>query len=273
MLEFKKYPKIPRLDNSFMRITQKIHGTNAQVTIFYHEKLSLGMDVVAGSRNRWLTTQSDNYGFASFVEENKQEFIDKLGVGTHYGEWAGPGINSTEGLKEKTFLLFNTRLFGVERPLPPQTRTVPVLYEGEINTNKIQEVMDDLKTNGSKLVEGFMRPEGIVISINGQLIKKVFDQEETQWNPKKVKNKKNKKNKIDYEHLLQPLRLEKLLSRDSYYLENYPESISRIVKDYIQDLIAEDQIFGEESEIKIVKKASSGAIFSFIRQFVGAIKT
>lgn len=32
-MEFVKFPKIPRLHNSFMRITEKIDGTNAQILI------------------------------------------------------------------------------------------------------------------------------------------------------------------------------------------------------------------------------------------------
>ena len=32
-MEFVKFPKIPRLKNSLMRITEKIDGTNAQIII------------------------------------------------------------------------------------------------------------------------------------------------------------------------------------------------------------------------------------------------
>src|SRR5262245_3083508 len=85
-IEFQKFPKMGRLDQVYMTITQKIHGTNAQIVIKDGE-------IRTGCRTRYLdaSKDNDNFGFDAFVQENKQEFIDKLGNGRFYGEWAGPG--------------------------------------------------------------------------------------------------------------------------------------------------------------------------------------
>src|SRR5882762_5274769 len=108
MMEFKSFGKIPRIDNIKISITQKIHGTNAQILIVEENGEKL---LIPGSRTRWLSLGDDNYGFAKFCHDNKEEIIEKLGVGRHYGEWAGPGINAGEGLKEKTLFLFNWHHF------------------------------------------------------------------------------------------------------------------------------------------------------------------
>lgn len=102
--EFKKFPKISRFDDLQVTITQKINGTNAQIYIYEAE---MGTHIAAGSRNRWLDPHADNFGFCSFVTAHELEIVRLLGPGRHYGEWAGPGINSGEGLSEKGFYLFN----------------------------------------------------------------------------------------------------------------------------------------------------------------------
>lgn len=278
-MEFKAFTKIERIGKVFMRITQKIHGTNAQVSIiptmddlanphvftvgdkFYH--------LLVGSRTRWITPEDDNYGFAKFVYANAIEFIEKLGPGVHFGEWAGPGINSGEGLTEKTFVLFDYWKFPEGRPLPPQTKAVPVLYEGPIDASKIDEVMADLKANGSKLSPGFMRPEGVVVQIAGERYKKVFEVEETQWTgaPGDKKKREAAASK-DYGYLCQPVRLEKLLSRDEAFMREYPQSLPVIVKEYFADLIAEGQIAGTDDEVKAAKKGASSLVFNFVRTLI-----
>ena len=163
-MEFKSFNEIKKINTATITITQKIHGTNAQILIYQKEDGSL--DLCTGSRTRWIAPGDDNFGFAEFVYANKQEFIDKLGVGRWFGEWAGPGINSGEGLSEKTFFLFD--FMKVEgKPLPPRTQTVPLLYKGPFEQQAIDAAMEDLKTNGSKLFPGFMRPEGVVIQLLG----------------------------------------------------------------------------------------------------------
>lgn len=170
MKDFLEFPKIPRLSRE-MIITEKIDGTNAQILI-----TELG-EVFAGSRNRWLTPQDDNFGFAKWVEDNKQEVL-KLGVGRHFGEWWGSGIQRGYGLQngEKRLSIFNVgrwclfgqepKSFGVNKMqdiLPHCIGLVPILYEGIFDTNKVNEVLSDLRTNGSRAADGFMNPEGVIM--------------------------------------------------------------------------------------------------------------
>lgn len=277
-MEFKPFPKIERLNKAHMNITQKIHGTNAQIFIIPsspdkhgHPNLvdvdGLCFEIYCGSRTRWIYPGDDNYGFAAFVYENKEEFVRKLGVGQHFGEWAGPGINSGEGLEQRTFVLFDFWKYPPERPLPPQTVVVPVLYQGSMDLSKVQEVMNELKGSGSKLVPGFMRPEGVVVQCIGTRYKVVFDAEETQW--KKSDGRKAKLNElvnqVDYSHLLQPIRLEKLFSRDEKFLRDFPKTLPTLVSEYFDDLISEGQIVGDKGQIKAIRKGASSQVFAFIR--------
>ena len=306
-MEFKSFPDIKKLGNVIMSITQKIHGTNAHVMIYkkreYLETLdhspdeteesefatkypgkslvwefskdfsnnvelySEYLDLMTGSRTRWIAPGDDNYGFAAHVYANKQAFIDLLGEGRHDGEWAGLGINSGEGLKEKVFVLFDWYRY-VDKPLPPNTVVVPILYKGKVDFNQVQLAMDDLKTNGSKLCPGFMRPEGVVVQLQGQRYKVVFDEEEIAWTkPRDGGNaglNSKPKEVFDASHLLQPIRLEKLLSRDERYLKDYPKSLPVIAKDYF----AEDQITGTDAEKRGIRKSAGGQVFKFLQEFI-----
>lgn len=269
---FESFPDIKKLGAAALFITQKIHGSNAQIFIFQQEDGSL--DLACGSRSRWVAPGNDNYGFAEMVYANKQEFIDKLGPGRHYGEWAGPGINSGEGLKVKTFILFDHWKYPPERPLPPNTIIVPVLYSGAFDMSKVEECMDDLRKNGSKLVPGFMAPEGIVVRIKGERYKVVFQAEEAKWkghkdeNYEKIKTDQQAKALEQFGHLLQPIRLEKLLSRDEKYVKDYPKTMGLIVKDYFDDLLKEDQVTGTEAEIQGIRKQLGGNLFKFVQSVV-----
>ncbi len=267
MPAFKSFDKIEQIGKLYMTITQKIHGTNAHVLVYTNEAGEL--DLLVGSRNRYITPDDDNFGFATHVYAHKEEFL-KLGLGRHDGEWAGPGINKGEGLAQKTFVLFDARKFPEGRPLPPQTAVVPVLYKGTVDFIIIQEALADLKTNGSKLVPGFMHPEGIVAQIGGIRYKKVFTEEDTQWSGTGKKPVKLPKDQIDYTHLCQPVRLEKLLSKDEKYKRDYPMSLKYVVQDYIADLLEENQIVGTEDEMKIIRKGASSQIFTFIKQTMEA---
>lgn len=191
-LEFLEFPKMPRLSREII-ITEKIDGTNAQLLI-----TETG-EMLVGSRTRWITPQDDNHGFAKWVEGNKQELL-KLGVGRHFGEWWGSGIQRGYGLQkgEKRFSLFNVgrwALHGTEPKrivtadpriekyqdvLPEICSLVPELYRGIFDTQKIDETLDLLKTNGSYASKGFMKPEGIVVfHIAGNVgFKKTIDKDE-----------------------------------------------------------------------------------------------
>ena len=174
-LEFQEFPKMARLSRDII-ITEKIDGTNAQLLI------TEDGDLIVGSRTRWITPQDDNAGFAKWVEGNKNELL-KLGAGRHFGEWWGSGIQRGYGLQkgEKRLSLFNVgrwALYGTEPKkiltadpriekcqdiLPEGILLVPELYRGQFDTQKINEVMEDLKVKGSYAAPGFMKPEGIVV--------------------------------------------------------------------------------------------------------------
>lgn len=264
-MEFKSFSEIKQLARAQMQVTQKIHGSNAQVAIFTNPDTG-EVEVLAGSRTRWVSPGSDNYGFAAYVYEHKAEFIEKLGLGIHFGEWAGPGINSGEGLSEKTFVLFDFWKYPPERPLPPRCKVVPVLYTGPIDTTKIVDIMNDLQANGSKLVPGYMHPEGVVVTIGGARYKQVFQAEETKWKSTKAKPNTEITPTVDYSHLCQPIRLQKVLSKDERLMVLYPQSIAEIVKLYMDDLVKEGQITGRDHEIQGIKKQASRQIFNFIRE-------
>lgn len=170
MDEFIEFPKIPRFSREII-ITEKIDGTNAVVLI------TESGDVIAGSRNRWITPENDNHGFAKWVEANKQTLL-LLGVGRHFGEWWGSGIQRSYGLKEKVFSLFNTTKWQMERP--SCCSIVPVLYRGDFQTTEIDKCLQRLSKEGSTASSGFMRPEGIVIfhTQGNILFKKTLEKDE-----------------------------------------------------------------------------------------------
>lgn len=267
-MEFKPFNKILHIGKLYMSITQKIHGSNAQVYIYRDENAEL--QIKAASRSRWISPEDDNYGFARFIHDNRDEIINKLGEGRHFGEWAGPGINTGEGLKQKTFCLFNWRRWQ-GKELPPQTTIVPLLYKGKISLDAINQTMERLKTEGSFLVPGYMKPEGIVIELDCQFYKNVFDEEEVAWN-EKVKVLSHEVG-VDVSYLFQPKRLEKLLSKDEAYIRDYPKSLGKICSDYVKDLEEENQFKSvDEESRKVEKKALGKEVFYFVKSIVGAMQ-
>jgi hypothetical protein len=154
-VKFESFGKIPRLLKMPMIITEKIDGTNAQICISDD-----GKEIQAGSRKRFVTPKDDNFGFASWVEQFKDELL-ALGPGRHFGEWWGRGIQRGYGLSEKRFSLFNTGKWSTGRP--ECTSIVPVLYYGEFSQQGIEDVKSELLAGGSKASPGFMNPEGVII--------------------------------------------------------------------------------------------------------------
>lgn len=153
--EFVGWPKIPRWSRDII-ITEKLDGTNAAVCINDN-----GTEVWAQSRSRIITPDDDNYGFAGWVERNRDALIQELGPGRHFGEWWGQGINRNYGLKEKRFSLFNVTRWR-DSPLTVCS-IVPVLYEGMMYGPAIDGALEDLRCFGSRAALGFMNPEGIVV--------------------------------------------------------------------------------------------------------------
>jgi hypothetical protein len=172
--EFVPFPKISRFSRGAV-VTEKIDGTNAQVHISDD-----GGIVTAGSRTRWITPQDDNFGFAAWVEANRDE-LRKLGPGSHFGEWWGAGIQRRYGLAEKRFSLFNTSRWSDERGERPSCcSVVPVLWSGQFDDFDSRRILADLANSGSVAAPGFMRPEGIVIYhiAAGKFFKKTLDKDE-----------------------------------------------------------------------------------------------
>lgn len=193
MIEFKAWPKIARLNRDII-ITEKIDGTNAAVIVEEHPfgthaggnapkdgvaVLVLGpnMDehdglpaveyvVGAQSRNRLITPEKDNAGFASWVWRNAGQLANILGPGHHFGEWWGSGIQRGYGVAKgkKFFSLFNTAKWVPEYDgrWPAEMDVVPVLYSGPFSEEAVRQCLDELRVNGSVAMP-FMNPEGIVI--------------------------------------------------------------------------------------------------------------
>jgi hypothetical protein len=173
MDEFKSFVKIPRLSRNIV-VTEKIDGTNAQIIVSDD-----GKELQAGSRTKYIDLKNDNFGFAKWVEEHKEELLT-LGPGRHFGEWWGLGIQRGYGLKEKRFSLFNTALWGKDETRPKCCGVVPVLYEGPFSTTVIDMVLDKLANGGSVASPRFMKPEGVVIfhTAGGYLFKKTIEKDD-----------------------------------------------------------------------------------------------
>ena len=170
--EFVEFPKIARLSRDCI-VTEKIDGTNGQILITDDGKMLIG------SRNRWITPEDDNHGFAAWATDRRDELMT-LGPGRHFGEWWGQGIQRKYGQTEKRWSLFNVtrwclasqkpqrlpsadpRVEKFQDVLPACCLLVPVLYRGVFSTAACETALEDLRLNGSKAAPGFMAPEGIV---------------------------------------------------------------------------------------------------------------
>lgn len=191
--DFVEFPKIARY-NRIVIVTEKIDGTNAQILI------TEDGGFFTGSRTRWITPKEDNHGFSAWAHEHKDELM-ALGVGRHFGEWWGSGIQRGYDLPkgEKRFSLFNTirwcehgniprdipnndpRIVQKQDVLPPCVCLVPVLWSGLFGDLDVDEIMANLLRTGSMAAPGFMRPEGIVIFHSKANIgfKKTFEKDNT----------------------------------------------------------------------------------------------
>ena len=155
IVPFEAFPKVPRLKRDII-ITEKIDGTNSQVLVPEDDG-----PLLVGSRNRWITPEDDNYGFARWVKAHEEVLRKGLGYGTHYGEWWGSGIQRRYGLAEKRFSLFNVGRWS--NGAPDLCHVVPVIYAGPWSQEAIDGALDKLRTGGSVAAPGFMQPEGVVV--------------------------------------------------------------------------------------------------------------
>jgi len=192
-IEFKKYPKTPRLFRDIV-VTEKIDGTNAQIYI--------GEDgeFLTGSRNRWCTPENDHYKFSFWAHTYKDELIEGLGPGRHFGEWWGHGIQRGYGCQygEQYFSLINggrwctSKEYQRNRPtMDPRIEklqdiipnieglsVVPILeWLIPFDLDEIRDLLKTLKQHGSFAANKFNDPEGLVIwhQYSNTLFKYTFD--------------------------------------------------------------------------------------------------
>lgn len=195
MIEYKAWPKIPRLNREIV-ITEKIDGTNGAIHIEEqpfgaHAATSVAEGILvlgppdkeldglpkfeyvvaAQSRKRVITPNDDNHGFAKWVYENAKELVEALGKGVHFGEWWGAGINrgygrTNKSYSPKTFSLFNTKKWADKINYvkwPVQLDVVPTIYEGPFSQGAVDHALYELRKYGSYAQPGFRRPEGVVV--------------------------------------------------------------------------------------------------------------
>lgn len=177
MASFEAFPKISRL-NRLMTITEKIDGANSCLVIVKTSDLRLDVldypiiaqvddyAMLAQSRNRFITLDQDNHGFARWATDRAEGLISTLGEGRHFGEFWGSGIQRKYGLTkgEKRFSLFNvTRWSNVEQAKIDGLGAVPVLHEGPFDTYAVDYTVEKLRKEGSQAAPGFMRPEGVIV--------------------------------------------------------------------------------------------------------------
>lgn len=190
LTDFHEFPKIARLSREAV-ISEKIDGTNASILITEDGKM------LVGSRSRWITPADDNYGFARWAMEHHEELLT-LGVGRHYGEWWGQGIQRKYGMTEKRWSLFNVsrwclagetpqriptadpRIVKIQDALPACCHLVPVLYRGIFTTDACETALADLRANGSKAAPGYAPAEGVVIfhTHSGTMFKKTLEHDD-----------------------------------------------------------------------------------------------
>lgn len=173
-VEFESWGKTPRLFRD-MIITEKVDGTNAAIRIVPVEILTpedhpiaiqktLNVALFAQSRNRMITPENDNYGFAEWVCENADTLAQDLYLGMHYGEWWGQGIQREYDVDYRSFALFNSRKMGKDGWFKtPNVRAVPTLAKRTFDQGVIEETLRDLRENGSHLNRDFKNPEGIIV--------------------------------------------------------------------------------------------------------------
>lgn len=187
MKPFFKYPSIGQFRNAVEQVVTdaylnstslkvkfnkavKLDGTNSAIVIPLYETYN---EIYAQSRNRVITPDNDNAGFAKWVEENKKEIHqafatdieDELGAWdseTHvvvYGEWCGKGIQKGTAINqlEKMFVVFDVKVIHYsdnsdpltrwgsidqweDEPLPYNCPELNIYNINHFNTNEVVEI-------------------------------------------------------------------------------------------------------------------------------------
>lgn len=185
--EFCEFRKIPRFNREVI-ITEKIDGTNAQICVQENG------DIFVGSRNRWLSPEKDNFGFAAWAVQHT-DALRTLGVGRHYGEWWGKGIQRGYGQEGRIFSLFNRWKWYDESSIrktrlpesvacPECCQVVPILGVGLMEAVDLLYECHLLRQNGSFAAPGYMNPEGVVLfhTASNSYFKKTLENDEVAKN-------------------------------------------------------------------------------------------
>ncbi len=174
MSEHIKFPKIPRVEKVEVIITEKLDGTNALIYIDDNG------DMKFGSRNRWLTEDSDNHGFYTFCMKNK-DMLARLGRGYHYGEFIGSGIARQYGFTngERKLYMFDARL--VDRELGDNIKVVPILKQATLHDMTglfdLRDYINPSTTVRESTINKDTRMEGVMIFLThlNKYIKVIYD--------------------------------------------------------------------------------------------------
>ena len=164
---FKEWPKTPRYEDSNITFSEKIDGTNSCIIV---ENNSI---VGVQSRNRLITRESDNMGFANWVYDNQEELASLLGDGYHYGEWWGLGIQRRYNMERKVFSLFNAHRWKGLFNAPAGQMLVDVVPSYTVHLNdgasmdaliaKAKEYFMGNSIAAAKYGKEFSNPEGFVM--------------------------------------------------------------------------------------------------------------
>lgn len=143
--------------------TVKLHGTNAGVSFNEIE------GIWAQSRENIITVDKDNFGFAKFVEENKDIFLNLLHKAasvfdlenntiTIFGEWAGGNIQKGVGISnlEKSFFIFGAVLTPFDNenePLWLNHFDLKAIDNKIFNINDFETYSIDINFNMPQLVQ------------------------------------------------------------------------------------------------------------------------
>ena len=177
-MSYPSFSSIERLENLYCHITEKVDGTNGLIYIGDKYEAYYPYELIRfGSRNRWITTEDDNCGFANFFSQYKAELDDIIDLirlekgevekgysSQIYGEWFGKGIQRGYNLEAKFFMPFSeyfaTKMIdaGIAHIKMPVT-----LYSGKFSVEILEGCMNKLKDEGSQVVPGYNRPEGVVV--------------------------------------------------------------------------------------------------------------
>lgn len=271
-MTFKRYPSTEHFRNTVSSVKQwaakngnpvptltffgtvKAHGTNGGV----------GYDVEtdsiwAQSRERILTLDADNAGFAAFVFQHEEEFKDffrfiadgcEYSKVIMYGEWAGPGVQSGVGvsqLPQKMFFPFQIQYitgegedaltekvpasaysFTIDRFLAPRVRDISDfgVYEITIDFNAPHEVQN-LLVEMTEKVEAecpIAKAFGIESGIGEGIVWSRYLPGHSGVIQFKVKGEKHSTSKVKTVAVLSEADLERLKSIDTFVDSVLPEA-------------------------------------------------